>query len=188
MRKKAKNKNHFQIEAEKEYANAVLMRQDISRRWGFTRLINCVSVKNLKAWTQMNHLFSQAITSADYPRLYEVSLGYMRGLETLEKDALSRGFKELPENIWCVDNPIDEHKDWKIFICESDKALPVACAMSNNEPKTLYYTARELIAMNKEAMKIKIKHTQHFGQVTITEMKPTTQKDINGVPIHDEII
>jgi hypothetical protein len=187
MRKTPKKKNKFQIEAEREYANAILMKQDISRRWGFSRLLECVSVKNLKAWVQMKFLFSQAITSSDYPRLYEVSLGYMRGLKALEQDALSRGFKELPKNIWCVDNPIKEYEDWKIFICESDKALPTACAMSNNEPKTLYYTARELIAMNAEAMKTKIKFRE-LGQVTITEMTPTTQKDIDGVALHDEIL
>ena len=47
MRKTPKKKNKFQIEAEKEYANAILMKQDISRRWGFSRLLECVSVKNL---------------------------------------------------------------------------------------------------------------------------------------------
>jgi predicted DNA-binding transcriptional regulator len=179
----------FSRQAEDKRAEAIALKFDVSRRWGFDRLLKCITKELLARWIKQEHLMNSIMSTTSYEKMYEISMAYIRGLKAIEQNAIDRGFKELPKDVWQVDCPVDEFEDWKIFVALSENGLPAACAMSHNEPKTLYYSVRELIVMNEEAFRAKVKMLEAgFGQTQIVEMKPTTQKDIDGCTPHDEII
>ena len=179
---------HFSIQAEEKRAEAIKLKFDVSRRWGFDRLLKCIDKDLLSRWMKQEHLMNGIISTTKYEKMYEISSAYIRGLKAIEQNALDRGFKELPKDVWQVQCPVEGYEDWKIFVALSENGLPAACAMSHNEPKTLYYSVRELIAMNTEGFKAKLKMLPEFGHVEIIEMKPTTQKDIDGCTPNDAII
>ena len=188
MSKNIPSRPPFSQQAEEKRVEAVKLKFDVSRRWGFDRLLKCIDKDLLSRWMRQEHLMNGILTTTSYEKIYEVSSAYIRGLNAIEQNALDHGFKELPKDVWQVDCPVEGYQEWKIFVALSENGLPAACAMSHNEPKTMYYSIRELIAMNEEAFKLKLKMLPEFGHTEIIEMKPTSQKDIDGCTPHDEIV
>ena len=188
MSKNIPTRSPISVQAEEKRIEAVKLKFDVSRRWGFDRLLKCITKDLLSRWMKQEHLMNQIITTTNYEKMHEVSMAYIRGLKAIEQNALDHGFKELPKDVWQVDCPVEGYEEWKIFVALSENGLPAACAMTHNEPKTMYYSIRELIAMNEEAFKLKLKMLPEFGHTEIIEMKPTSQKDIDGCSPHDELI
>jgi len=185
-------KTLMQIEAEKNHHEAMLLKNQISKDWGFDRLVfTLVSLDLRRRMEKQMMLFSKAVGTSDYFNLNKQSLAYIRGLKTLEQFALDKGYKKLNPSIFSVTHP--KYPDLRIFICENETMLPMACAMSCNEPNTVYYTAKELLVMIPDTIfEWKAKVSKSFKENTVTEVnplpKPTTQQDIDGVAIHDELL
>lgn len=180
-------KPHAQIEAEEDERKAIVLKNEMARKWGVDRLMGLVTPELRQRMYKQLQLLAKANANLDYEGISKHNQGYCRGVNALEECALSRGFQPLEPSIWSVSHP--KHPEIKILLVQNETMLPTACAMSFNEPNTLYYTVRELLSMiPEERFNTKMQFGKLFPGSTIKEVTPTSQEDIDGVVLHDELV
>ena len=159
-------KNNIQIEADENQRKALVLNNEMNKKWGISVLSSLATPKLKQRWQKQLLLLARATADLDYAAISKHYQGYCRGLMALEKNAIDRGFEPLMPDMWFVTHPTTSVP---VILVRDEKFLPVAENISDLDPACVYFTVKELIGLlDTEVFEIK-KRFDGFGNVIIDQ-------------------
>ena len=81
-------KNNIQIEADENQRKALVLNNEMNKKWGIDVLASLATPKLKQRWQKQLLLLARANADLDYAAISKHYQGYCRGLMALEKNAI----------------------------------------------------------------------------------------------------